>query len=759
MKKILHSQFSILKLLPYLLLVIAILFNLYTLYPELSIKSDLNDNIFQFGLINRMEQVWENKILNSPFSILNYLSLLDHWVPNWAVGYPLPFYYSHLPHLVLVASFRLTKAIFNFQFSIFNYFHFIQYLLLALIPLSFYLGARKFGFSKLTAGLIALFSSHLSTDGLYGIDPSSFTWRGFGLSLQALSVFFLPLALGFIWQSIKENRKYLAAILVLAACLASHIATGYIGLLSCLLIPLALAKTPILNSKFLILNSLKRYLRLLVILAVVFFLLSYWFIPLVLNNQYHAVSFWDSPSKWFSYGFKEVINLFLNGDLLDFGRLPVLTMLTIVGFLVAAFQAQKPKYRFFFLLFPFWLILFFGQPTLGGLIKLLPLAGEYHLHRLLIGVHLASIFLIGIGASWLLERVMKLKLNYFPSVNLILSIILIILIALPVFRQTNNYLDWNKKWLSEANQKFDQDWTSFEKIIQELNRNPQGRIYAGRAGNWGRNLQVGPTPLYMALSVRGFETSGFLPETWSLNSDPEQFFNEQWPEHYNLYNIRYLVTPPDYQIPDFAQEVATFGNYKLSQVETSGYFDLGYSDLAVLTKKENILNIIHAWLASNFSRQKQFPALVLNGEADFTNQLEMIDEANFKVLGKEFNLFANPPFDPNQPFKINPPGKVLEENLSFQKYEAEIEVDEDCQSCLAIFKMTYHPNWQAKIDNQPAEKFMVFPSFIAVKISSGVHRVSFEYQPSSIKLPLLVFGGIILLALKFFEKRLRQLLS
>jgi len=174
--------------LPYFLLVAAIIFNLWSLYPETTIRSDPNDNIFQFGLVDRMEQVWEQVFKGQT----SFLSLTDHWVPNWAEGYPLPFYYSHLPHLALVATYRLVQ----FWLSLFGYFHLWQYLILVATPLSFYFGTRKFGFNRTTSALVALFTSQISTDGLYGIDPSSYLWRGYGLSLQALSVFFLPLVLG-----------------------------------------------------------------------------------------------------------------------------------------------------------------------------------------------------------------------------------------------------------------------------------------------------------------------------------------------------------------------------------------------------------------------------------------------------------------------------------------------------------------------------------------------------------------------------------
>ena len=712
--------------LPYLILVVAIGFNLWSLWPETTIKSDLNDNIFQLGLLTRMNQAWEKK----------FSTVLDHWVPNWAVGYPLPFYYPHLPHLALVALYQLLGSILTLP----QLLHGALYLILVLTPLAFWIGARQLGFSKLAASLVALFASQLSTDGLYGLDASSFVWRGYGLSLQALSVFFLPLAVGFAWSACQpadrllqkgRYRQLAAAIFFLTACFASHLATGYIGLLSIALIPL-------------VHRFWQSFTSLLVIFGGVFLLLAYWFVPLALNNQYHGISFWDPPAKWFSYGFKEVVNLFLNGDLLDFGRRPVLTLLAILGFLVAAYRAQKPRYRYLVFLFLMWFVLFFGRPTLGSLIYLLPLAKEYHLHRFIIGVHFASLFLIGLGSEWLIQKL---------SAKLATTVLIIILLAWPVYQQTNNYLVLNKEWLIQANQKFAQEVPDFQKIVQALSERPRGRIWAGRPGNWGRDFKVGPTPVYMALSSRGFETSGFLPETWSLNSDPEQFFDEQRLEHYQLYNIRYLVTPVDSQLPNFAKETFRSGNYKLAEVATNGYFDLGYSDWSVLSTKENILNITHAWLVSDWVKQKQFPQLILGRHSKESYRLKMVDEITYEIDSQTVNLF-NPPLFPSQhPFKINPQGQILKETVDFQKYTVQVQVD---QKSLVVFKMTFHPQWQVKIDNQPSEKIMVFPNLMAVKIPTGEHQIIFEYRSSQLKFLLLITGfiglGVVLFLLEVRHK-------
>lgn len=705
-----------------LLVLVAVGFNFFTLLPELSIKADPNDNIFQFSLVQQMNEVWQEVAAGreSP------LALLDHWVPNWASGYPLPYYYQHLPHLGIV-------AIYNFLFkkiSLYTIFNWLKFLAWVFFPLSLYLSGRWFGFARITAGLMAFFGSQILTDGLYGADISSFVWRGYGLSTQLLAVFFAPLALSAFYRLFKKaydpgskeipdpgsikTRDYLVAILLLSATFASHLAIGYMVVLSAVFIPIALSA----NWSCLF----KDYLKLFFLFAICFLLLSYWFVPLLLGNTYHNISFWDSPLKWNSYGANQVITMFLQGALYDFNRFPILTALIILGWFVCLYQL-KNQYRLLALVFPFWLCLYFGRTTWGPLLDFLPMMKEMHLQRLLNGLHLVSFPLMGIGASFLFKKV--------KSPLILLG--LVILMAIPVYKANANYLHFNRIWLKQANKEYQKEEADLGKLVATIKSLPPGRVYAGTPGNWGKDFKIGATQVYLALSTAGLPLNGFLPESWSLNSDPEPFFSPEKLGNYLLYNVRYLVTPKDLPLPNFAKPLQTFGQLKLSQIQTSGYFDIGTSNLLVKTEKTNILNIIHLWLLSPLPEKKEFPTLLLTGKEPKDN-------------------FLPPPLSYPISFKTDSQSKILAEQVSKKNYGAQIEIGPNCQNCLVVFKMTYHPNWQVKLNNTPTEKIMVFPSFMAVKAPPGNNQISFEYRPSPRKLPLLLIGIASLGFLPLFKK-------
>jgi len=740
----------------------AVIFNFLTLRPELNIKADPNDNIFQFALTARMNEVWQ-KVANHQQSPL---ALFDHWVPTWASGYPLPFYYQHLPHLVNVIIYNLIMK----KVNLYNIFNWLKFSLWVFLPISWYFSCRWLGFEKLTSAMAAFFGGQILTDGLYGADISSFAWRGYGLSTQLWAIFFAPLALGAFYRIYRRRRAIktkdlLAAILLLSATFASHLAFGYFIVLSFLFLPLAFLpweEIPQLFTEFAreklrwlaaIKAGAKQYLFLFFLFAFTFLLLSYWFIPLLLENTYHNISFWDPPVKWNSYGAKEVISMLLNGQLFDFSRPPILTYLLGVGFFVSLWRFRG-KYRFFAFLLPFWLALYFGRTTWGPLIDLLPMMKEMHQQRLINGLHLVSFPLIGVGAAFVLQKLsqlasvgLKIGLDYLKTWpgskkmkekilaggKALTFGVLVFLLAFPVYKANANYLYYNRIWLKQANENYQTDEADFQKLVATIKSLPPGRTYAGTPGNWGREFKIGATQVYLALSTAGVPLVGFLPESWSLNSDPEPFFNYENPRDYDLWNVRYLVTPKDFPLPKFVKPIGSFGRFNLSEAKSEGYFTLGTSNISIKLQKTDILNIVHLWLLSDLPAKKEFPALVLDAKAPR-------------------QTFLPPALDYPLTQTLDSESKIIKEEIIGEKHQATVEVNPACQNCLLIFKMTYHPNWQVKINGQTAEKFMVFPSFMAVKIPPGRQQVSFEYQPDPRKLPLLLLGIGSLIFLPLIKK-------
>ncbi len=811
MGEIQHYRFE--KFISIGMLLFAIVFNLWLYRLEPTAKIDPNDNTFQYALVDRTNQIWDyaNKTCpkNLSFVICHLSFLIDHWVPNWAQGYNLPYYYSHLPQVVIVGSYRLLQPLLTTGYSLFAYYHVVIYLLLSFFPLSVFLALRLINLSWGTAGLGALLATQISTDGLYGLDPPSFLWRGYGLSSQLFAMFFLPLALAYSWRwlSVRGGLTFWPAVFFLFATTAGHLGIGIIAFLSIGVLALAPSIYSLLNqkSKDLILKQLRSDLTKLMILAgVAIFFLSYWLIPIFLNGNYHNISVWDPIWKFDSYGAKDIVNKLFNGDLFDFGRLPILTLFVFVGFFASLYsagssanfempaegarsadeverdraarkigRATSAPFASFGLLFVFWLLLYFGRTTWSGLIDLIPGMREFHLSRFIVGVHLAGLFLAPIGVqkivssiTYQVSRILKRESSLvLPLVYLFIGLF----VYWFIYPQTIRYNQTNEVLIRRANDNYAKVTGDFNDLLATLRRleaERPGRILAGRGGSWGKNFRVAETPYYMALSTEGLPVVLWLPETWSPNSDTEQFLSEGLERDYALYNIRYVVTPARNAshsdaggpptppaggaVQPFWKLVKATPSWKLYTVNTPGYFSLGTKPAIVSVTKENYLNLVHLWIQSDYPQKGLFPQLTFAKNYPQKTGLpnfRLLDEANYLVPdGSVHNLMQDPPRYLPANESADKPRILSQENAADMIFKAKVEVPKDCVECLLVLKQTYHPNWKATVAGREVKPINVFPFFLAVPLSeAGTHEVIFSYEPATLKKLLLLSEIIVLL--------------
>lgn len=714
------------KILAILMLLFAVGFNLWLYRLEPTAKVDPNDNLFQFALVYRTNQIWDfaqQKCSYNPICFFSYLA--DHWVPNWNEGYNLPFYYSHIPQIVIVGSWRLVSS----AISLFAYYHLIIYLLLAAFPVSMFLAMRVSGFSWLIAGFSALLASHISTDGLYGLDPPSFLWRGYGLSSQLFAMVFLPLAIAYIYR-----KRIIPAIIFLFLTTAGHLGIGIMAFLS--LIPL-LYRDP---------------KKILAIAVPSILLLSYWIVPAFLADKFHNFSFWDPVWKFNSYGAKETITRLGNGDLFDFGRLPVYTALVFVG-LFALLPGEASGLA---LLFVFWFLLYFGRTTWGNLINVIPAMREFHLSRFIVGVHLAGLFLAPIGLAWIVSQIKRFR--YLTLISLIPLLLLI-----PIYQQTIRYNQLNETLIRRANDNFAKQSPDINLLIstlQDLEKTNPGRVFAGRGGGWGKEFKLAETDLTMYLGNFAFPTVLWLPETWSPNGDTEQYFREDKIEDYALFSIRYIATPANLtkeNIQPFWKLMKTNPSWKIYEASTSGYFTAGVRPAVVAVDKYSRVNVVRLWIQSDDPKNGLYPQLTFDTKNYPVNaglpNFKMLDEVTYQIPdGSTHNIFAEPP-------KYLPAGRQVLPSLVSQSSEsnmvftANVQVPGGCTECMVILKQSYHPNWRVTVDGKPVVPIITFPFYIGIPVSTGTHQIVASYEPSKLKVGLLVVTLLMLLAAVLLRRR------
>src|SRR3990167_1482478 len=685
------------KLLVLTALAILVGINFYLYRSEFKVLIDPNDNIFQYALVDEARNIWRDIFAGklSPFY------LLDSWQERWAEGFALSNYYTHLPQAVigLFGGYRL--------------FVIIRTLMLILLPVMFFWAGTILRLPSAFNLILAFFSQVIFTDGLYGIDASSFLWRGWGLSAQLMAVFFLPPVFAYSVDYFENKRNLGKAIFFNFLVASSHFGIFSLTLLGypfywiISVIPNLFRDLNFFSNNAIkqILKSVRQaqdrefteglvqddhnkgiFIRLVVFIFLILFSLSYFIIPFFLQSQYRNFSVWDPIWKFDSWGARQVIIWFLKGDFFDFGRFPFITLSVIFGLFLGfmGYRSNRSnknngeEERFFSFLsmaFIFYTVLFLGRTTLGSLIDLIPGFSEYHQHRIVVMMQFTGIIL----GAWFTYRLLKnfqftilnfqsifnkiifklfkiknfklnenlkLKISNWTYITVgIFGLLLVYYLEQPLI----SYAKDNAVWIERSNKAYLQDLASYEKIKAKLANLPKARIYVGKPGNWGRQFTVGEVPVYMVLSQDGLPVIGFLPESWSPNSDPEQFFDEIKLEFYHLYKVGYSILPQDIKAPDFAKLIAKEGKYNLYKINASGWFDFGQSSIAVKSKKTNLLNITRLWFESELFKTSDYPKIDLSQNLPDGKRwyLKMTDKNNFINLndGIERNIWRANPFD------------------------------------------------------------------------------------------------------------------
>ncbi len=753
----------------------------------------------------------------------------------------------------------------KFQISLFQYYHWVINLLLSLFPLTVFLALRVIKLPWLIAGIGAILASHFSTDGLYGLDPPSFLWRGYGLSSQLFGMVWMPLAIAWSWRFFERHETrdmrqvkphsllnsmshvschLLPSVFFLTTTAMGHLGLGIMAMLS--LVPLAFARPMLmlLNAQHPldIFEVTKNELtKLLLLSGTVIFFLSYWIVPIFLADNYHNISFWDPPWKFASYGAKETITRLFNGDLFDWGRGPWMTALVIVGLIAAAwpkkiesgisnqelgknnhnYQLQSDSlfvihnsYFSFSLLFLFWLLMYFGRGTWGGLIDLIPGMKEFHLSRFIVGVHVAGLFLVPIGIHEVVSSVMRHvsgKMIRLPVriMSLVGLMGVMGLMLPPIYKQTIEYAKHNDRLILQARDNYEKVKDDEQALFTTLRSLPPGRVFAGRGGWWGKDFRVAETPYYMQLSTYGLPTVLWLPETWSPNSDVEQYFNEDKARDYDLFGIRYVAAPPKQEAKKFWKLIIETKTWKLYEIDLTGgaaggiprdaqlsslkpsmeqaernastdgkevrgslpaealakagtrqksvgYFTTGVRPAVVATDKRSYGNVVRFWIQSDAHEKGLYPELTFAKDYPRPTGLpnfKMLDEVTYLTPnGSKHNLFAEPPVYMDTSNKRQETSIVIkrETNDGDMIFTTTVDVPEHCTECIVVLKQSFHPNWRATIDGELVEPFTVFPFYLAVSVPAGTHDVVFSYEPSRLKVMLLTLEffaiGVLLIA-------------
>src|SRR6266545_5009064 len=261
----------------------------------------------------------------------------------------------------------------------------------------------------------------------YGYELGSYTWGGYGMWSQLWAMWLMPLAWGFSWRAVSQSKptRYAVAALVLGFTAAFHFLSGYLAFL-------------VLGVWVLIRPGefRKRLGRAALVGFGAVLIISWVVVPLLLDSRWTSQSQYLRGKYWFdSFGARRVLAWLFTGQLFDRTRtIPVISVLVGVGTVVCISRFRRDeRARALLGVMLLSLLLFFGRPTLGPALKLLPGSSDLLLHRYIMGVHMAGILLAGVGAAWLGLMALGAMHRLMPHVARVAPAAVVVLLGLGVF--------------------------------------------------------------------------------------------------------------------------------------------------------------------------------------------------------------------------------------------------------------------------------------------------------------------------------------
>lgn len=710
--------------LPFFVVAAACLWNFAAYAAEVLVPAPpLNDDVFHLGLIRRMHEAWAAG--GNP---------LDTWIGYWGQGFPVLRYYQHLPHFAVVLVHRLLGGAVPLE----TVYGGIKVLLLALAPLAFYAGTRRLGASPLAAAGTALVVPLLGADPamrhFLGFQPASFLWSGSGLFAQLAAMVLLPLALGSTVRAALDGRRYAGAIAWLAATWLSHLVLGYTACLLGLLVLLHPEARGRRTSVALRLGGL--YLATAAVA-------SYLLLPTLLESAWIARSVWEPAEYWDSYGAARALAALAGGGLLDGSRFPALTLLAAIGALsaVAMLIDRRRAGRGYAMLalgvFSVGLALFFGRPTWGRALELLPFSASLPFHRFVCAVQLGGVLLAGLGLARIAEFALRRR---DLRVSALAAVAVIALLA-PAVASTAAFAAKNVRWRAEAAAAWSGRGADVDRALDAFASQDAavpGRGYAGTSWDWGRDFRIGSVNVYHRWAAHGLPAISYMYHTMGRLSELETDFDPARRDHYELFNVRWLLAPAGRGLPAFATPRPAGPGLAAGIVDTGGYFAVVGSAafLPVEAADPAALRALNrAFIAGRWHEAGWFVRLgTKQGEAARAGEAEL-GEGRLPDFG-------------HAPPQRAPRGAVLSGSGAGDRYEAHVRLDEPA---LVLFRMTWHPHWRAAIDGERAETAMLSPGYVGVAVPAGEHRLTVSYRPPAWTRAALISGLLLLAAIAAAE--------
>lgn len=736
------------------LLLLPLVFNLILLTPLLS------DGFPRGGdSIGHLMMAAKTKEILQHFFATGELRLWQDW---YFMGYPLFYYYSPLPAVVVALLSMITGIDLLIVYKL------MILLLYLAIPFAVYVSCLLLQLERKAAVIAALLSVLPVSVYGFGLEYRAFFDFGLFSQLFGMLLFMLGFAASYRFVFLEQDfhyRWFVVSCLIAGLAFLSHLLAGYFVsfFLGIFFVVHCFSRKTL---------ALERAKRLLMLGVIVFVLSSFVLLPTLVDKEYFAGLPLDPPARQQGLGLTRVAGLLFTGALLDYKALPLLT--TLLGLSVLGFfflrkaLHRKQEHVLHHLLAPglvvsmvisFFLIA--GKKTFS-FFAFVPTLNDLQTFRFILPFHFFVLLFIGIVCSYYFQTLKQQK--YVLYVSALLCFVAVILIAY-------GFTLVKTKPLTQPILSSEQD-KGFYTFVDEFMQLPiQGRVSANISQLDSSYAPLQVLQWYARFPSYNFPGTGFH-DTFSVFYT--LFPLESYHDPYSLFNIQYFIGRDNAGLPT----ISAFPN--------KGYFSFGHASLLLHSSLTNARSVNLAWLFSPLPEQQQYvvinTGLVSEDLEKFPVVLELLNTSqNFVILfdenatGNEANVEIDflSEQTPILKYYINnhdnkntspsgemmasqffqnvqlPPtescGSVTNESSTLGAYQTTV-ITRD--TCFLLLKVSYHPQWNVFIDGQPTKNSVVAPNLMGIFVPEGKHLVSYVYQESwwrklSLIVSALLFVGLL----------------
>jgi hypothetical protein len=704
-----------------LLVAIAVLFNLYITTPVLSHGSnDSGDDAYHMSQSHYMKKLILEE--NMIFGVVH----------AYGIGYP---WYNTHQWLMYFTEVAINLLSFE-MISLLDAHKILLILFYSLHPVGVYYALTKFRQKP----MMAAFGALLAAMPISGWGHTTTAYFVIGLTSQSMGGFLFPFALGSFHEMLVKKTGYRKVALLYVLTSFAHPYYGYFLVFASALDILAFA----VGRKRKEIADLMKYA---VVAGVLSFLLAlFWLAPLPTTIKYapRNLNMQAAPT---SFSIQSGIDYFLEGQLLDVsdnfgnerdknlrwptntgrGRLPILTWLTLLGLFIGMLKRSRFSI-YLILLFLISFILLVGKDDFGFL-EYLPFSEHANPKRTIYLFEFCAIALSAFSLHTILEQLTAIATKYrFRIIGLIISTAIL---AGVLYTPYNERLQTAEREVNTL-----AHWIpSFDAMRVAINLGGKdGRVYA--------DDEVGVKSAPVILSQPWLMDNPYMRRIYAT-----RFWGDilKYPQNFGLFNIRYLVTGSQFQIPQnlshMFKRIYRDRLYSLYRVEGDfGPAVISYKTPALLhTTEEGWRVMVEVWLHyyKTHENPTHLPYMVQYRE-QYVNPSDYSMLLTYDKAASDVPTRLSKTVEGNHSWRHqmtkaairgdNPDknDRLIDTVMHTQNtYGAIVEAD---KTGIIAYKTTYHPYWNVYIDGKKQTTLRTTLEWPAAWIKPGRHFVEFKYE-------------------------------